>query len=1040
MINIITRKSLRFLLLGLLFLGIFSNGIAQETGALKQIPGTPCKDCKGKNNIERSGGNAVQNGNASVATSYTAQACGLNWTQGSVVIEQRTIGVVASPPPGIAQPAPILISGIPACATIVKAFLYCDASGNGIPITATVTNPGGGSSNFPMTIIGQDVDKCWSGLGYAATYSYRADVTAIVTTNGTYQVAGLPVNPPTPGPNDVDGATLFIIYSDPSQTYTGAIVLADGAHVSIGTSVSDLVTGFNTCAASAASSAFILIADLQGISNTSLVLNGTAATESSTNDAWWNFISTPSSVTAGQTTSSFSASNAGDCFNVVLAGFYYQTACSTCIAAGSLTVTATASLPCSPTTSATATAVGGSGNYSYLWSGGQNTQTITGVAAGIYTVTVTDNSIACTIGTATVNIPGLVAPSIVVNSGTVCLGSATTLTVSGATTYTWSPGTGLSSTSASVVTSNPVATTIYTVSGTVGTCTTSSTCTVTVNPIPVVTVNNASFCFGFGATLNAMGAASYSWGPAAGLNTTNLASVNCTATISTNYTVTGTTLGCSDSAVAVVTVMANPTLTINSDSICLGQQTANLVVAGANTYTWTPAAGLSSPNNPSVVANPNVTTSYTVFGQGIDGCLDTISTTVVVLPIPVIIVNSGTLCIGQQTATLNASGANIYNWSPTTGLNTASGPTVIANPIVTSTYFVSGTDVHGCISASPATVTVNSLPILTVNTGTVCSGKPVKLIVSGASSYIWSPSAGLNTVNGATVTSNPASLQDYTVQGTDLHGCTQTATTQVVVNQNPIASFTPINASGCVPLCVNFNNTGSAGTCTWTFGDGGSAVANSTTNCYQKAGFYNVELYVVNAFGCVDSTYGTVNAYPIPKANFTYLPNQISILAPSVQFVNQSGSAVITSWNWNFGDYSPIDSLESPKHTYQDTGNYVALLTVISDHGCRDSIIEIIRVEPDYELFVPNAFTPNGDGLNEIFLPEGDGIVNYKLHIYDRWGNLLFSSYDINTGWDGKFQNKGGDILQEDVYVWKIDLTDFKQQGHTVSGHVSLIK
>ncbi|HXB40771.1 MAG TPA: hypothetical protein VNZ49_09530, partial [Bacteroidia bacterium] len=164
----------------------FKSGFAQNPKE-KHIPGTTCFQCEKNSTNARSSDPTVLNGNASLGVTYNNSACGLNYVAGSVVIQQRSTSAgIASPPVGSVQPAPIVISGIPACAVILKAYLYADASGNGVPITVTVKNPGGTSANYPMPIIGSDIDKCWSSLGYAGTYSYRADVTPIVTTNGTY--------------------------------------------------------------------------------------------------------------------------------------------------------------------------------------------------------------------------------------------------------------------------------------------------------------------------------------------------------------------------------------------------------------------------------------------------------------------------------------------------------------------------------------------------------------------------------------------------------------------------------------------------------------------------------------------------------------------------------------------------------------------------------------------------------------------------------------------------------------------------------------
>ncbi|MEO5642077.1 MAG: hypothetical protein ABIQ40_10285 [Bacteroidia bacterium] len=151
-----------------------------------------------------------QDGNAMLGPIYHSTTCGLNYVTSSMKLGQRFT------PVGNPQPANFQMTIPPSCnpllqPVILKAYVFAGGSGNGVAVSVSITNPASVTSVFPMTIIGQDVDKCW---GYSATYSYRADVTAAITGSGSYLMSGFPTNPPTSG-NDLDGATLMIIYSDP---------------------------------------------------------------------------------------------------------------------------------------------------------------------------------------------------------------------------------------------------------------------------------------------------------------------------------------------------------------------------------------------------------------------------------------------------------------------------------------------------------------------------------------------------------------------------------------------------------------------------------------------------------------------------------------------------------------------------------------------------------------------------------------------------------------------------------------------------------
>ena len=131
--------------------------------------------------------------------------------------------------------------------------------------------------------------------------------------------------------------------------------------------------------------------------------------------------------------------------------------------------------------------------------------------------------------------------------------------------------------------------------------------------------------------------------------------------------------------------------------------------------------------------------------------------------------------------------------------------------------------------------------------------------------------------------------------------------------------------------------------------------------------------------------------------------------------------------------------LQNPKHLYGDTGNYFVYLHVVTAYGCKDSTVKMIRIDDDYELFVPNAFTPNGDGINEMFLPQMRGVSpdSYKLYIFDRWGNSVFQTTNIDKGWDG---TRKGEVVMEDVYVWKIELKTTQGLKKQIHGQVSVVK
>jgi gliding motility-associated-like protein len=509
----------------------------------------------------------------------------------------------------------------------------------------------------------------------------------------------------------------------------------------------------------------------------------------------------------------------------------------------------------------------GASNYNWSPATGLNTTTGATVTASptvTTTYTITGVTGTCsTTATTTITVNSL--PVITVNSGTICAGQQTlTLTAGGASSYTWSPAMGLSAASGTTVIASPTVTTTYTITGTdVNTCTNTINSVVTVNQTPTITVNPATVCGGGNATLTASGALTYTWSPAIGLNTTTGATVTANPTVTTNYTITSTDAnGCTNLDTTSVFVVTTPTINVNNAIICLGNATS-LTASGANTYTWNPATGLNTTISATVTANPTVTTTYTVTGTA-GTCTASTIATLTVNNLPVIAVNSGTICAGQQTTTLTASGASSYTWGPSTGLSGAFGTTVIANPTITTTYTIIGTDANTCINAINSVVTVNQTPTITVNAATICGGGNASLTAGGASTYTWSPATGLSTTTGATVTASPTVTTNYTITATDVNGCINTNTTSVAIVTSPTINVN--NSVICLGNATSLTASG-ANTYTWNPATGLSTTTSATVTANPTV---TTTYTITGASGtCTASTTATltVNNLPVIAVN-----------------------------------------------------------------------------------------------------------------------------------------------------------------------------
>ncbi|MCW3078500.1 MAG: hypothetical protein JWO32_3109 [Bacteroidetes bacterium] len=307
----------------------------------------------------------------------------------------------------------------------------------------------------------------------------------------------------------------------------------------------------------------------------------------------------------------------------------------------------------------------------------------------------------------------LTSPTVAVTSPTICAGQSAVVTASGATNYLWNTGAPTASISVS-----PTTTTVYTVTGSNGTCSSSATASVIVNSGGTITVNSATICNGQSATLTAGAATSYTWSNAA-----NSVSVSVNPTVTTTYTVNATSAGCVLTNTASVLVNTTPTVSLSSSTICSGQ-TTTLTASGAASYTWNTGA-----NTASIPVTPGASTSYTVTGAN-GNCTNIKTATVTVNNTPTVSVNSPTICSGNS-ATLTANGATSYSW------NTGAITNVVnPSPSVTTIYTITGTS-NNCTDIKTSTVTVNTTPTVSVNSSTICSGNAATLTASGATTYSW---------------------------------------------------------------------------------------------------------------------------------------------------------------------------------------------------------------------------------------------------------------------------------------------------------------
>jgi len=554
----------------------------------------------------------------------------------------------------------------------------------------------------------------------------------------------------------------------------------------------------------------------------------------------------------------------------------------------------------SPICAGSSTTLTASGATTYTWSpatGLSSTTVATPTAspASTTTYTVTGTTNGCS-ATSSLTLGVSAAPTVsVTGGGNICAGGSVTLTASGASSYSWSPTTGLSNPNISNPVASPSSTTTYTVTGSNGVCTSTQTVTVSVIAIPVIAITgNTTICGGTSTSLIASGATSYTWSPALGLSSTIVANPTAYPAITTTYTITGVSSGCSGSNTVTVNITSAPTVVVTgAGSICAGSST-NLAASGANTYTWLPTTGLSNPNIANPIASPTTTTTYTVTGN--NGCTATANALVTVIPIPSVSVSgTNTICNGGATV-LTASGATNYAWLPAGDLSNPSVSNPTATPTTTTTFTVTGST-GSCSSSATYMVTVNPIPTVVSSTDvTICAGSSTNLTSSGATTYSWSPSTGLSNANIANPVATPAATTTYTVTGTSL-GCSSTASLTVTVTPLPVINITG-GATICNGASTNLSASG-ASSFSWLPATGLSAsnifnpvASPSSSTTYTVTGTAN---------GCSSTQTVAVNVIPLPTISVT---GNTTLCTGTSTTLTASGA---TSYSW-----SPSTGLSNP--------------------------------------------------------------------------------------------------------------------------------
>lgn len=602
----------------------------------------------------------------------------------------------------------------------------------------------------------------------------------------------------------------------------------------------------------------------------------------------------------------------------------------------------------------------------------------------------------------------------------ICIGGAANLTIGGGVSYNWYPAVDLSCTNCPTPVATPTATQTYNVEVTdANGCRDTADVTVTVNPLPTVSAGqDVTICESESAQLNAVAptATSFSWSPAIALNNSTIANPLATPTNTITYTVTVEDVNtCVNTDDVTVTVNQRPNTNAGNDvAICLGDS-VDLQASGAISYNWNPGSGLSCNNCPDPTAFPTSTTTYTVTGTAANGCTREDQITVTVNSLPTVAVTpSSTICIGDDIQ-LVASGGVSYQWSPATDLSCTNCPNPIATPTTTTTYTVVAFNAAGCSDETTTTVTVASPAAITVSSDTtVCPDEPVQLSASGGVTYNWTPqNNGMVGGNTATPTLSVTQNQVYTLTVLDNNGCE-------IIETLEIGVFVPADPQATTSvdsICFGESVTlGSSNGVTYSWLPDASLDIPSVPNPVATPDVtttYTIE--IIDANGCPNTDEVTVTVIQLPNVD---AGPDISLYAASRAVLEATGAV---SYVWSPNIWIQDTTVARTFIFPEDTITYYVIGT--DAFGCWNIDSVNVYVLPTPKFFVPNAFTPDGDGQNDLFrIQYAENFLLESLQIFNRWGQVVFSTEDIGEAWDGRLSN--GDPLPTGTYIYIIRGTD----------------
>lgn len=510
------------------------------------------------------------------------------------------------------------------------------------------------------------------------------------------------------------------------------------------------------------------------------------------------------------------------------------------------------------------------------------------------------------------------------------------------------------------------------------------------------------------------------------------------AKTSSIYNLKASNLRCSDTASIYIAVYQLPIISAGQDTaLCVGQN-INLNASGGIKYNWQYSNFITDTSIATPTVFPEISTTFTVKGTDEKGCVGYDSVHVNVLSLPKIITSPDTFICPGERIMLFAGGASSYQWSPDKEINNLKTPSPEIFPQEPRYYTVIGTDLNGCSAKDSISIELKSKPkVYAGNDTVICRGDQAFLVGSGGTFYQWRPASISNEWSSMT-TAQPIITTTYILSAKDTNGCSNNDSVTITVKQLP-----EINASSDKSICEKDSVLLSANSPTgisfeWKNKNGKSV--SKTSSFWAKPDV--TEEYNVKTFdGSCTSLNEPVNIKvdPLPQSLFKMNINE-GIFPLEVKF-NEISIGNIAAYLWDFGDSSQTSTEENPVHEFKSPGKYKVNLTTYTNLGCTDDHYKYIFVHNYSDIHIPTAFSPNSDGLNDVFEIVTGEMKTVRIKIFNQWGQLIFErNWAIGQSqleWDG-FYN--GSPVQDGVYSYTIEAKGLDDAFRYIIGTVTLVR